>query len=313
VTERILDFEQVWRKILQVAKEKGEVCTLTQKIPNQIVSVSESAITVMSERTGYRKTRELTKEDFRSLWEVLMRRGKLNVEDILHDCYNVYWKKIGRIMMTFLAFLSDVEYSTRPQQTLYLMPTNTHLLGTKREHKMERRATRNDDRSLSCELLREAFRKAVREYGEDEDVLHYVGKGIKERSCLTPQDLFYIICWKAPSDEVSRGKATNNAFECIRRIGAKGIENVTKEAIKLAERDEIEKSIEKLTELHGVKTRVASAILTFYNPEKFGVMDKRAWKALYNEEKEDFEPKDYVKYLKDIRELAKKCRSSPLV
>ena len=72
-----------------------------------------------------------------------------------------------------------------------------------------------------------------------------------------------------------------------------------------------EKSVRKLTELYGVKTRVASAILTFYNPEKFGVVDVKAWKALYNEAKEDFEPEDYVKYLKDIRELAKKCYVTP--
>ena len=164
---------------------------------------------------------------------------------------------------------------------------------------------------MECEKLKEFLRKAVEKYGKDENVLHHVGKGIRGRGYLIPQDLLYITCWKAPRNVGSRGKAANTAFECIRRMGVEGIENVTKQAIQLAAKGKIEESIKKFSELHGVRTRVASAILTFYNPEKFGVMDKKAWKTLYNEEKEDFEPEDYTRYLKDITELAKKCGLTP--
>ncbi|MEM3829195.1 MAG: hypothetical protein QXP36_08290, partial [Conexivisphaerales archaeon] len=76
--------------------------------------------------------------------------------------------------------------------------------------------------------------------------------------------------------------------------GAKEIENVTREAFKLAEEGDVEKAIEKLDDLYGVDVRTTSAILTFYNPQKFGVIDKNAWKALYDEDKNSFEAQDYI-------------------
>ena len=52
--------------------------------------------------------------------------------------------------------------------------------------------------------------------------------------------------------------------------------------------------------------RVASSMLAFYDPDRFGVIDRFAWKALYRVDKEDFTPEDYVKYLTDIRKMATK-------
>ena len=165
--------------------------------------------------------------------------------------------------------------------------------------------------SIECNELRDAFERFIRKYGKQEKFdFDYIGEKIRRRGYLTPLELFYIICWKAPSRDVNRGKAANNAFKCIKRSGTEciqRIETITREAIELARNNEIKESIEKLVELFGVRTRVASAILTFYDPENFGVVDVRAWKSLYKELKQDFEPEDYVKYLKDIRELAKKC------
>ncbi|MHA1595514.1 MAG: hypothetical protein ACTSXX_12380 [Candidatus Baldrarchaeia archaeon] len=124
-----LNFEKVWEDILEIARMKKDegIRTLTMGVLNQIVSVSRNAIIVKSKRTG--KERALTKEDFRCLWETLRRKKQLDVDDIYENCYEQYWKKIGRIMMAFLAHLPYVEYSLNPQK-LYLMPSNTHPLGT---------------------------------------------------------------------------------------------------------------------------------------------------------------------------------------
>jgi type II secretory pathway component PulF len=55
------------------------------------------------------------------------------------------------------------------------------------------------------------------------------------------------------------------------------IKQVTKEAIELADQQKVREAIIKLTEyptkLYGVAVRVASAILTFYNPERYAVLD----------------------------------------
>lgn len=303
-----MSFEHVWQQILEIARTRKELRTLGRRgqwmgVRNKIVSVSENAIVVMSETTN--RARKLTKSTFRRVWNALTIHRQITCrrdEEVLvpHQ----------RIVMAFLAHLPNVEYSYRPQ-TLHLVPYDTHPLGKKREHMKEKQAFGSSRSLFSCEGLTEAFKKAIEEYGEDENVLHYISKGIKERGYLTPMDLFYIACWKAPSNDRSRGRLANLAFECIRSRGVEGIKTVTKEAIELSEREEIEKSIVKLTELQGVGTRVASAILTFYDPKKFGAVDWKAWKTLYDETKKDFEPKDYVKYLKDIRELAQKCNITP--
>lgn len=78
-----LNFENVWEDLLEVArmKESIGIHTLTKGVLNQIVSVSNDAIVVRSEKTG--KERVLMKEDFRCLWELLRRRRRLDVDDMI--------------------------------------------------------------------------------------------------------------------------------------------------------------------------------------------------------------------------------------
>ena len=120
------NFEQVWQQILQIARTREEICTLGNRrrgVRNQIVSVHEDGITVVSERTGTK--RKLRRRDFQRCWEVLIEDGQLSIPPV----------HVGneRIIMAFLAHLPNVEYSHEPQ-TLHLMPYDTHTLGTKREH-----------------------------------------------------------------------------------------------------------------------------------------------------------------------------------
>ena len=98
----------------------------------------------------------------------------------------------------------------------------------------------------------------------------------------------------------------------MKEHGFDGIKKMTKEAIELPKADKAKESVEKLNELHGADVRVASAILTAYDPSRFAVIDWKAWKALYDrEKKEEFAPEDYVKYLQDVRKLAEECGMTP--
>jgi thermostable 8-oxoguanine DNA glycosylase len=128
-----------------------------------------------------------------------------------------------------------------------------------------------------------------------------------------PSDFLYILVWKAPRRINAQGEAAHNAFSCIREKGVEGIKDTSEEAFQLAEKNNVEDSVKKLSDLHGVDTRVASAILTFYDAKRFGMMDRLTWRVLYNEKKETFEAQDYLKYLKDIRELAEKCNTTPRI
>jgi|Deesub1362B_J571_1020462.scaffolds.fasta_scaffold09645_3 hypothetical protein len=164
---------------------------------------------------------------------------------------------------------------------------------------------------IDCKSLKEALIEYKRgKYGKiDESFFKHIGEGIRRRGFLTPIDLFCVICWKMWNFP----NALDTAFESITRNyeEEKDVSKITKEAIELAEKGKIEDAVRKLTEpptkLYGVRVKVASAILTFYDHEKYGVIDKNAWRALYGKEIEEPTPEQYSSYLQDIRKLAEKC------
>jgi hypothetical protein len=162
---------------------------------------------------------------------------------------------------------------------------------------------------IQCEKLKDALKKAYDIYGEDEDI-RIIGEDIRRRGYLGPHELFYIVAWKLPRRV--RGNM-GSKWEKIERIEIEDLKKITSEAFKLADQDRIKEAVEKLRKLPEVGVAVASAILTFYNPNKYGVIDIYAWKALYDEQRKsgDFKPEEYVKYLKDIREIATKCNMTP--
>jgi hypothetical protein len=118
----ILEFEEVWPKILRCANKSREVSTLDRGIVNRIVSLTDSAIVVVSEKT--KRQRSISKKDFQRCWSVLIADGRLFIPPV-H-----VWNE--RIIMAFLAHLPYVEYSLRPL-TLHLVPQVTHPLCTTRK------------------------------------------------------------------------------------------------------------------------------------------------------------------------------------
>ena len=155
---------------------------------------------------------------------------------------------------------------------------------------------------LSPRVLKEAYDRALSLDRVVEDYTRKLGIMFTQRGYLEPIEVFYFICWKPPA-----GARIPNTwlFELINN--RERVKAITQEALKLAAEDKVKEAIEKLIMLpRGVGVRVASAILTFYDPDKFGVIDRFAWKALYGMYKDDFTPEDYVKYLTDIRKMAVK-------
>jgi len=155
---------------------------------------------------------------------------------------------------------------------------------------------------LSYENLKRAYDKALRSERVVEDYTREIGRQFRERGYLEPLEVFYFICWKSPA-----GTSISNTwlFELINK--RESVIKITREALKLSAQDRVKEAIETLIKLPiGVRVRVASAILTFYDPDRFGVIDRFAWKAIYGVEKDDFSPDDYAKYLMEIRILAEK-------
>ena len=67
---------------------------------------------------------------------------------------------------------------------------------------------------------------------------------------------------------------------------------------------EAELRVRLLTSLRGVGVPVASAFLAMAEPAKYGVIDFRAWRTLFSEERKSFDVPAYIRYQRAIRPLA---------
>lgn len=150
--------------------------------------------------------------------------------------------------------------------------------------------------------LIQAYNEQV-SYAEREDYLfNTIGKNIKNRGYLTKEELLEIVRWKSAR---AIRKAEVNSDEVV--------EKITKFAFSI---DNEEVKIRVLTSLNGVSIPMASSILTIPFPESYGVIDIRGWQTLYilklvNYSKEVFNERDWLLYLKTIRDLGKKVNLTP--
>jgi hypothetical protein len=120
-----------------------------------------------------------------------------------------------------------------------------------------------------------------------------IGWRIRVNHCLTPSDLYAIICWKADLSGSAASALTLNGEEKIRSI--------TEKAIFELEDGKIDRSIKTLSSLHFVKEKIASAIFTFYDPVNFGTMGVHSFNSLGWKAK-DNTLNNYLDYLGVLRE-----------
>lgn len=106
---RQLQFEEIWRDLVQALRGREYVETLGLSVKNRLLSVDSMAVVVESERTG--RERSLPKELFRPYVDHLLRHGSLNyVTDIPRRA----WIGVGAVISALLATLPSVSYQTRP-------------------------------------------------------------------------------------------------------------------------------------------------------------------------------------------------------
>jgi thermostable 8-oxoguanine DNA glycosylase len=67
---------------------------------------------------------------------------------------------------------------------------------------------------------------------------------------------------------------------------------------------ELELRINVLCGLRGVSVPVASAVLALVFPDEYAVIDRRNWRQVFDESREQFYISHYRRYLREIRRLA---------
>ena len=155
------NFDEVWQDIHKVALQKDEIRTLAQQVPNRIIGVTDSSIIVVSKKSKSGKMRILTRKQFERYWDVLERKNRLNFKKDLPESQ---WHHTGAIIITFLAHLPCVEFTTNPR-VLYLMPNSTNDLGTTRIYELRGIVPRhkpltNAERKRIFEKVKGSFKRA---------------------------------------------------------------------------------------------------------------------------------------------------------
>lgn len=120
---------------------------------------------------------------------------------------------------------------------------------------------------------------------------------IKEQGYLTKEQTIRILKWKSPRPLRFYEQNTNTEIETITKLAFQQNNDNLK--------------IHILTALKDVNYPSASAILMFYEPKKYPVLDIRVWKQLYknnlvssNSKGQNFTLEQWANYLKIIRSLA---------
>lgn len=109
------------------------------------------------------------------------------------------------------------------------------------------------------------------------------------------------------------GWKSSRARRYIRHQDPQMVKSISRLALRLKD-DEYSTRI--LLALRGVGTPTASAILSMAYPQRYGVIDRRAWSSLHRlglfaTKKHTFRVSDYVRYLTAIRTIARESNLTP--
>jgi len=171
------------------------------------------------------------------------------------------------------------------------MKLDTETIEEKEEEYYVKRSKGEFEEFKNCPLF-------IREEEKLKRLPNSLSKPFGEEGGWGMNDLVWIAYWKLRSQLLkNREDDVKKIFEYVRNL----------------DENQVEDKISKLTELHGVGIAVASAILTFMDPENYTIIDQHAVRALKEElnKLDDFptnsdkwDSEHYKDYLKACVELA---------
>ena len=129
-----------------------------------------------------------------------------------------------------------------------------------------------------------------------------LGARFRKTKVLTREDLAQVVEWKFKDTESKKKRV----LELTNKNEDSALSRISSQAFSVAPEEDAYK-MDSLTMLHGVSPILASVILTFYDPKRYGVFDLPIWKALLgNEPPNLFTTSNYLKLLLALRKTANK-------
>ena len=150
------------------------------------------------------------------------------------------------------------------------------------------------------------FLKWSAKYDKDQGWLAQVerelGAKFRRTRVMSAADLARVVEWKFSGDETKRSRV----LELVGRNAEAEVLRVSGQAFNLAVDDDAYR-VNCLLMLEGVTPVLASVVLAFFDPKRFGVFDVYAWRALLgNEVANLFSAVNYLKLLAALRKTAAK-------
>lgn len=126
----------------------------------------------------------------------------------------------------------------------------------------------------------------------------------QENQYITKDDLIKTIEWKFQGRLAGRQK---RILKILKPVDDEYIIDISKLVFKVSDD---EKRVKLLCTINGVGTAVASTILTFYDPENYGVFDIHAWRELFGKEPKSLftNIRNVIKFFECLREIGKKTK-----
>ena len=123
----------------------------------------------------------------------------------------------------------------------------------------------------------------------------------QKNKCVTKEDLMQVIKWKFQGRLKGRKKRLQNLLE---DVDANYIKEVSRLAFE-TENDDIRFVL--FESIKGVGPAITSVILSFYDQNKYGVMDIHSWRELFGKEPNTLflQNKYLLKFIGKLREISK--------
>jgi hypothetical protein len=145
-------------------------------------------------------------------------------------------------------------------------------------------------------------RKYDKAYGWQAQRERELGAKFRKNKALSCADLGAVIEWKFKEDpdKLERG------LELMARNNPDAVARITGQVLCLPKGDDMYR-INCLTTLEGISPVLASVILAFFDPKRYGIFDLRVWRPLLgNASAGLYTPQNYIRLLEAMRKTAAK-------
>jgi hypothetical protein len=133
--------------------------------------------------------------------------------------------------------------------------------------------------------------------GEEEQLRNIFQK----KGFMSKEDFIKILEWKFQGRLIGRQKRMINL---LKNCDSKTIEEISKQAF--SSKDDLQR-ITLLSNIPAIKNSLSSVVLTFYDPENYGILDIHSWRELFGKEPKDIfsNKKRAIEFFRALREISK--------